>query len=176
MVLHAPHLQQVAKAMYTVVYAKVQINDDTHGEVMSPINVKQGCPQLSPTLSSLYIDKLEACLDEIDKDYPCLFHIVVAIFIYVEDIILLSKSRASLQRLLNKLYEFCTSSSLEVNPTTVKIMIFDRNQRKSNQEAFYPSKDQIKITHEYKYLEIDDFYPHENLKLSSERGRITNPK
>ena len=31
-------------------------------------------------------------------------------------------------------------------------MLFGRNQRKLNQEAFYLDKDHIEITHEYKYL------------------------
>ena len=31
-------------------------------------------------------------------------------------------------------------------------MIFDGNKRKLNQEEFYLDKDQIEITHEYKYL------------------------
>ena len=34
-------------------------------------------------------------------------------------------------------------------------MVFGCSKRKLNQEAFYPDKDQIKITHEYKYLGID---------------------
>ena len=34
-------------------------------------------------------------------------------------------------------------------------MIFGCNKRKSNQEVFYLDKDQIEITHEYKYLRID---------------------
>ena len=56
---------------------------------------------------------------------------------------------------LNKLIEFCTSSSLEVKLAMTKIMIFDRNKKKINQKAFYLDKDQIEITHEYKYLGID---------------------
>ena len=101
------------KAIYTIIYTKVQINGDTHGEKMSNIGVKQGCP-LSPTLFELYIDELEIYLDKIDKNSLCLFNTVVAILLYVDDLVILSKSRASLQRLLNKLYEICTSSSLEV--------------------------------------------------------------
>ena len=46
------------KAMYTIVYTKVHINDDTHYESMSDIDVKQGCV-LSPTLIGLYIDELK---------------------------------------------------------------------------------------------------------------------
>ena len=35
------HLQQVVEVMYTIVYAKVQINGDTYGEVMSNFSVKE---------------------------------------------------------------------------------------------------------------------------------------
>ena len=75
-------------------------------------------PLLSPTVFSLYIDELEKCLDEIDIDSMSLFNIVtvVAILLYIDDVFfLLFESRACLQRLLNKLHEFCTSSSFEVN-------------------------------------------------------------
>jgi hypothetical protein len=50
---------------------------------------------------------------------------------------------------------FITSSILEVNLAKTKIMMFGRNKRKLYQEALCLDKDQIKITHEYKYLEID---------------------
>ena len=54
---------------------------------------------------------------------------------------------------LNKLYKFCTSSSLEVNVFKTKIMIFGYRKRELNQEAFCLDKEQIEINHEYKYLE-----------------------
>ena len=71
--------------MYSTIYAKTRINEDTHGEVMSDIGVKQGC-SLSPTMFSLYIDVLETYLKKIDEDSPCLFDIVVAILLYVDDV------------------------------------------------------------------------------------------
>ena len=73
------------KAMYITVYAKVQINGDTHGEIMFDIGVKQGCP-LSPTLFSLYIVEFETHLDEIDGDSLCLFNTMVAILLYADDL------------------------------------------------------------------------------------------
>ena len=92
-------------------------------------------------------------------------------FSYANDVIMLSKSRARLQRLLNKRHDFCTSSNLEVNLSKTKIMILGRNKRKLNQEAFYLDKDQIKITHEYKYLGID-LYSHSYFEPSSKRWRL----
>ena len=47
----------------------------------------------------------------------CLFSIVVVICLHVDVNVLLSKFGVGLQRLLNKLYEFCTSSSLKVKLT-----------------------------------------------------------
>ena len=113
------HLQYVVKAMYNVIYPKFQINGDTHGEVMSYIGVKQGCP-LSPILFGLYIDELETYLDKIDGDSSCLIKIVVAILLYADEVVLLSRSNVGLQRLLNKLFEFCISSSLQINLAKTK--------------------------------------------------------
>jgi hypothetical protein len=84
------HLQQVVEAMYTFLYAKILINGGTHGEVIFNIGVKQRCP-LSPTLFGLYIDELETCLDKIDKDFLCLFNMVVVILLYVDDVVMLFK-------------------------------------------------------------------------------------
>ena len=50
-------------------------------------------------------------------------------------------------------------------------MVFGRNRRNLNQEAFYPDKDRIKINHECKYLGID-FYSHSYLGPSSKRPQI----
>ena len=67
--------------MYTTVYAKIRINMDKHGKAMSNIGLEQGCP-LSPPLFGLYID-------EIVKDSLCLFNAVVAILLYVDDVVML---------------------------------------------------------------------------------------
>ena len=68
-----------------------------------------------PTLFRLYSDELETNLNERDGDPLCLFSTVIAFLLYADNVILLYKSRSSLQRLLNKQYEVCTSSTLDVN-------------------------------------------------------------
>lgn len=63
--------------------------------------------------SSLY---LRTYLDEINGDSPFLINILNAIlFVYVDNVVFLSKLGVGLQRLLNKLHEFCISSSLDVD-------------------------------------------------------------
>ena len=73
----------------------------------------------------------------------CLFNAVIAILLYLDDVVFLSKPRASLERYLNKLYEFPTSSSLDVNLSKTKIVIIGHNKIKINQEAFYLAKNHI---------------------------------
>ena len=99
----------------------------------------------------------------------------MAILLCVDNVVLPSKSRACLQRLLNKLYKFCTSSSLEVNLSKIVTMKFGRNKRKLNQEAFYLDKDQIESTHEYKCLGID-FYSHGHFEPPSKKHKIIGLK
>ena len=168
------YLQKDVKAIYTTTYAEVQLNGDTHGEEMSNIVAKQGCP-LFPTLFNLYDDELETYLDEINGNSLCSFDIVVVILLYADDVVQLSKLGANLPIFLIKLYAFCTSFSLDINLSKTKIMIFGHNKSKSKQEAFYLGMDQIQITHEYEYLGID-FYAHGYSEPSSKKQRIANMK
>ena len=54
-------------------------------------------------------------------------------------------------------------------------MIFGRNKKKLNQEAFYLDKDSIEITHEYKYLGSVS-YSHGYFEPCSKRLRIIGMK
>ena len=56
---------------------------------MSNIKLNKDVPFLpfSPTLFSLYIDELETSLDKIARVSPCLLNTVVAIFLYVDDVV-----------------------------------------------------------------------------------------
>jgi hypothetical protein len=67
---------------------------------MVDFGVKQGCP-LPPTLFSLYIDEFDTYLDKINEDSLCLFKMIIAILLYADDVVMIFKSKACLQRLLN---------------------------------------------------------------------------
>ena len=86
----------------------------------------------------MYIDGLETYVDKVDKDSPCLIFIVVVL--YANDDVLLSKSSASLQRLLIKLYDCCTSN-LYGKFSKTKIITFGYTKWKLGHKAFYLGKD-----------------------------------
>ena len=67
------------------------------------------------TLVGLYIDGLETCLDEINEDSLYVFKTLIAILLYVDDVVQLSKFRAGPRRFSNKLYKYCTYSSFDIN-------------------------------------------------------------
>ena len=43
-----------------------------------------------PHIVGLYIDELEAYLDETNKDLLCLFNTTIVIFLYIDDVVILS--------------------------------------------------------------------------------------
>jgi hypothetical protein len=74
----------------------------------STIKVKHGFP-LSPTLFGIYIDELEAFLQEHIQDNDiCLLHQVkISMFLFVDDVVLLASSLEGLHRQLDALSLFC---------------------------------------------------------------------
>ena len=67
-----------------------------------------------------YIDELVKHMNKIDIIFLCLLNTVVANLLYADNVVLLCKFGVGLQRLLNKLYEFCTSLALKSNYLRLK--------------------------------------------------------
>ena len=88
------------------------------------VEVKQGCPA-SVLLLSLYLDELEAMLEDASEhiDCPCLAQLLIAILIFANDIALFSYSPRGLQHPLDILQEFFTFQGLKVNVQKTKIMV-----------------------------------------------------
>jgi hypothetical protein len=81
-------------------YAKdtVRINHPNEGVTSSfkcQQGVKQGCP-LNPLLFGLYLDALEGRLDSKECDAPTLANVHVWLLLFVNDLVLTSKSKVGL--------------------------------------------------------------------------------
>lgn len=93
--------------------------------------VKQG-DNLSPTLFSIFINDLVQDINELglgvdlgEKKLPLL--------LYVDDIAMLTKSEADLQRMLDKLHQWCKRWRVLINTNKSKCVHFRKgNMKKSN--------------------------------------------
>jgi hypothetical protein len=83
----------------------VRINHPNKGVTFSfrcQQGVKQGCP-LNPLLFGLYLDALKRHLDGRECDAPALTDMHVWLLLFIDDLVLMSKSEVGLQQQLNAL-------------------------------------------------------------------------
>ena len=87
--------------------------------------VKQGCP-LSPLLFGCFIEAFADGLTVNDtRDAPQLGSgLRLPTVLYADDTTLLARTPKGLQRLLNRLSEFCEASGMAVNEAKTKVMVF----------------------------------------------------
>lgn len=92
---------------------------------------------------------------------------MVAIILYADDVVILSKLGACLQRLLNKLMSFAIFLALKSISLRLNSWYLAAKKLNLNQEAFYLDNNPIAITHECNYFGIDS-YSHGYFEPSSE--------
>jgi len=67
---------------------------------------------LSPTLFGIYIDKLEDFLERLGCVDPTLTGIIINIFLYADDIILMERTPHDLENQLRILKDFCSNMGM----------------------------------------------------------------
>lgn len=112
--------------------------------------VKQGC-LLSPLLFALFINDLESNLPGGIK-YN---NVAIKLLMYADDIVLFAESPTSLQRMINRLHEYCLQWSLTVNLSKTKVMVFRNGRgRYAQSEKWFWSGNEIEKVSQYKYLGV----------------------
>ena len=79
---------------------------------------------------------------------------VMKLLLYVDDLVLISKSTHGFQMHLYGLEHFCRAVEMQVNISKTKILIFS-NKRKQSRHTFFFEGNILEEVNEYKYLGID---------------------
>ena len=111
---------------------------------------------LSPTLFGIYIDKLEECLEPTGCKGTELVDVLIALLLYVDDIVLLTKSHDDLDKQLRILHNYCSKMGMTVNTDKTKVMII--KSKKITHGSFVYNIQCLEQVSSYKYLGID--FPH----------------
>ncbi len=120
---------------------------------LNRIRVKQGCP-LSLFLFGLFIDGLEKQLNVLEGDTPLMLgQLVVRLFLYVDDLALMSHILAGLQKQLDVLQAFCRERQLTVNVKKTKVVVFEACKYVC--QAFQYEGEAIEQLNSFKYLGVE---------------------
>ena len=118
----------------------------------SNTGVRQG-DALSPLLFNLYTADLQKFL-QIECNSPSFDKTYVNCLMYADDLLLMSQTEDGLQRLLDRLGEYCDKWGMEVNIEKTKVMKFSGNGHKCKRHFMYKTKT-IENVMKYKYLGIE---------------------
>ena len=111
------------ESMYKHTLYSIKLKNSYLDPISSNLGLKQGCP-LSPMLFNLYIDDVMNIFDEQCDPVPVL-DTFLSHFLYADDLVLLSQSRAGLQRCLDKLHQFSSKKRLSVSIDKSKTIVFN---------------------------------------------------
>ena len=114
--------------MYSQLNSHVNCNGNLGSLFNITIGTRQGC-NLSPSLFNLYINDLPSLLEKAQCDPVTLNTIKINTFMYVDDTLLLSKSKAGLEKALRLMEIYCQKWQLKINTDKTKIMIFNKRPK-----------------------------------------------
>ena len=91
------------------------------------IGTRKGC-NLSPTLFNIFLNDFPSILEKGACHPASLNNMNINVLMYADDMLILSKSRAGLQRSLNILDVYCKKWKLAINTDKTKVMIFNKTK------------------------------------------------
>ena len=114
----------IIEDMYKNSHCAVKIQNKVTNFFKCEKGVRQGCP-LTPVLFNIFINTLARDLDNSSTDSLELLNgSRRSCLVYVDDVILISKSPEGLQNLLDSVSTFCNKWKMTVNPTKSKCILF----------------------------------------------------
>ena len=151
---------KAVQSLYENVNCAIRINDYLTPFIEVRQGVKQGC-KLSPTLFALYINDLAREIKNLNLGVD-IDDLQLSILLYADDIALIAPDASSLQKMLDKLCEWCSKWRLTINSEKTKIIHFLPVTLPQCNDNFSCGNTEVEITDKYKYL---GFWFQENLDM-----------
>ena len=139
--------------MYETVKARIRTEEGYTEAFDCPVGLKQGC-MLSPVIFSIFVNELTKLRENSDKHGIQLFPEITEIFLFLfaDDIALISDTIQSLKRQLKILEKFCEMYKMIVNVIKTKIMVFRLGGRLHANEKFFYKGIQLEIVNGFQYV------------------------
>ena len=141
--------------MYTNSKAKIKLINKISEAIDVLVGTEQGHP-MSPELFKCYLHELSDDLDTTSNvESPSLNSRKVTHLLWADDFVLLAINKDSLQKLLDTVYNFCTTWGLTVNMSKTAVLVFNKSgkQLKTSMGLKYGNIT-IQSAKEYCYLGI----------------------
>ena len=143
-------MNKMLRSIYSSVKACVKTQTGLTTVFNCPAGVRQGCC-ISPILFSFFLNDLK---DYVSTDSYGISLDVCKIFLllFADDLVMFAETKIELQRLLNKLFEYCSRWNLKVNIEKTKIIVFRNGGYLRHYEKWFYGNIRLKVVTYYKYL------------------------
>ena len=141
----------IIKNMYESDSAYVRIGNHHTNAIKVNQGVRQGCV-LSPLLFNLYLSDLEQTINNSNTSPPMIDDQTrLSCLIWADDLVLLTRDKSSLQKMINTLSEYNDLNLLTLNTVKTKCMTFNKTGKRIR--SFFKYKNTIlEDVFQYKYL------------------------
>ena len=147
------------KSLYQNVKSCVFQNGQTSEFFTCSAGVRQG-ENLSPLLFSLFVNDLEKYMTDnqcnpLNFQFGQINHMLkLLLLMYADDTVILSDSRAGLQKGLLTLENYCDKWKLNLNSGKTKVCVFSGSKVKPGSITFNYKGDKLEVVEDFKYLGV----------------------
>ena len=146
----------IMKSLYSTVSACVKLSSNLSDAFDVTLGLKQGEP-LSPLLFILFINDISNSfnlqdLNEFNTNKLCIY-----LLLFADDLVLFSTNPATLQSMLNDLYEYSCKWGLKVNVKKTKVCIFEK-RKTNNAKQWNLNNENIDVVDNFCYLGAKFYY------------------
>ncbi|KAI5720558.1 hypothetical protein M8J77_008569 [Diaphorina citri] len=140
------------------IYERATTRIKVEGEMTSSQEVTKGVltgDSCSPVAFIIFINDLEEYFRQKGAEGVSINSAMdILLLLYCDDLILLARDRADMQRKLNILSSYCDENKMMVNESKSKIVVFRRGGKLAQTDTFLYKNKSVEVTNEYVYLGV----------------------